>query len=66
MGPVGYDNRPLSTRPWVSAACLCLKMRIVDSTDKLRYIFKTFRVSVKVYVHESTLDVCRGGVYGSE
>lgn len=64
--PVGYDNRPLSTLTWVSAVCLCVEMCIVKSTDNLRYIFNTSRVSVKVYVHESVLDVCRGGVYGSE
>lgn len=43
MGPVGYDNRPLSILPWVSA--VCVKMCIVKVTRNLRYtVNKTFWV----------------------
>lgn len=43
MGPVRYDNRPLSILPWLSA--VCVKMCIVKVTRNLRYtVNKTFWV----------------------
>ena len=47
--------------------CVCIVNKFKVCMPAQVYTFnKTFGVGVKVHVHVSRLDVCGGGVYGSE